>query len=669
MPPPPVAVDSDEDDHHHDDGDDEEEHLIDEIDAPQNSPSRLIVTHDGLLDRSVLKRVDGWMYKKGGAVNARGGFRNWKKRWFVLDSVDFLGSEGFELRYYDRPGGKLKGRIGLNDVDVRKSNHKNVKFEFQSILQSGGALQLRCNKEEERMEWIDTLNTVVAYLRKMRTSSTMLLDGYDPMCEDDEESHRIGEELAQNCQAFGPGLFGSEAGQPAQFMIEIHDLMGQKVTRGGMPITATISNESCLYYVAILENDEGLYFGHYTLGRCGKYQLSIKLNDEHHIFGSPFDIEILPSKTIAKFCTAEGEALEKLSTKNATTFTITAMDGYGNAKNRGGDPFEVGVMGPAKLLDLQDNGDGTYLCSIEALQIATNNPSSVMIMVSLYGKTIVGSPFKPIIIDGGLSHSSRNPSASMLPASPAASVTSNQPLSLSHLNVRQQDGGSSVGKQSISKQSTATQQGMGVGTANNFDPPLPPPPKFTPNFQQQPPLVTSPKPMSTTGSRLAPSLDALESQNTSMSRLERSRQRALMAKSLAENNSVAKQNNEQQTLPSTNNFNQNHGGTRMQNSNTHSEGGFPKPPESKPRQYATTSNPPPVYQPAQNTPAFNAMSSLASTYDTTMGMNDFSALDGNNTTGGAAKGSKLSQLAQRSKSTLQAKKMGLTTASMQVVSA
>lgn len=631
--------------------DSDEEHsqedLIEEIDAPMGSPNRLIVTHDGLLDRSVLKKTEGWMYKKGGAVNARGGFRNWKKRWFVLESVDFLGSEGFELRYFDAPGGKLKGKVGLNDVDVHsesRSTHKNVKFEFQLILQSGGVLQLSCDKEEEREEWIDTFNVVIAYLRKITTSSTMLLDGYDPMCEDDEESHRIGEELAQNCQAFGPGLFGSEAGQPAQFVIEIHDLMGQKVTRGGMPINATISDGTCLYYVAILENDEGLYFGHYTIGRCGKYQLSIKLNDEHHIFGSPFDIEILPSKTIAKFSTAEGEALEKLSTKTASTFTITAMDGYGNAKIRGGDPFEVGVMGPAKLIDLQDNGDGNYLCSVEALPVASGNPSSVMITVSLYGKPIVGSPFKPIIIDASINNTSRMLSSTNapIPYSPSGSLAS-QPLSIAQL-----------GGRSASKEKPASTSSTQPHLYNDPNAPLPPPPKFTPNFQQQPPLNTSPKPLSGGASRLAPSIDAAEGQST-MSRLERSRQRALMAKSLAENNnSKANNNSATNQISATSNHSPPPSQSAALVSSTYNNMGesMPRPPETVHRQFATQSNPPPPYQPTQTAANMNSSTAM----DSDMGLNDLSLSQ--NFAGTATRGSKLSQLAQRSKSTLQAKKMG-----------
>jgi hypothetical protein len=49
----------------------------------------------------------------------------------------------------------------------------------------------------------------------------MTLDGYDPLKEDDEESYLIGDELATNCQAYGPGIFGSEAGQQAQFVVQV----------------------------------------------------------------------------------------------------------------------------------------------------------------------------------------------------------------------------------------------------------------------------------------------------------------------------------------------------------------------------------------------------------------------------------------------------------------
>lgn len=105
--------------------------------------SRLVMTHDGNLDTSTLPRMSGYMYKKGGAVNARGGFRNWKKRWFVIAAVDFFDHEGYELQYYDAPNGNLKGSVSLSGVDLyceKKSKHKNVKHEFQIKLQAGRSL-------------------------------------------------------------------------------------------------------------------------------------------------------------------------------------------------------------------------------------------------------------------------------------------------------------------------------------------------------------------------------------------------------------------------------------------------------------------------------------------------------------------------------------------------
>ena len=67
----------------------------------------------------------------------------------------------------------------------------------------------------------------------------------------------------------------------------------------------------------------------------------------------------MPSKTISEQCGAEGECLSYIHTHSTSSFIITAKDIFGNIKSRGGDPFELGVMGPAQLKSLQDNGNGT----------------------------------------------------------------------------------------------------------------------------------------------------------------------------------------------------------------------------------------------------------------------------------------------------------------------
>jgi len=349
--------------------------------------------------------IIGWLYKKGGAVNERGGFRNWKKRYFVLNPIDYRGGKGYELQYFtDNTRTKLKGVIALSGVEIyceEKSRHKKIKFEFQIVLQNGSILQLSSDDENERDDWIDTLNMVVAYLKRLSIASTSAIDGYDPVFEDDEHSYMRGEEIAKNSNAYGPGLFGAEAGQKGHFMIQLNNMKGKKMDKGGMPITIMLQNDEALYYIKVRDNEDGTYSAHYAIGRPGLYHLHIRLNDEHEIFGSPFELEILPSRTIPERCTAEGVALTMAATNQVSSFTITARDSFGNKKTRGGDPFEVGIMGPAQLKAVEDNSDGTYSCFFEAHsteQISYLTPSSLLILVTLNGRHIRGSPFRPAVV-------------------------------------------------------------------------------------------------------------------------------------------------------------------------------------------------------------------------------------------------------------------------------
>ena len=151
-----------------------------------------------------------------------------------------------------------------------------------------------------------------------------------------------GQLIASNSQVFGSGLYGAEAGSHGQFVVQLNDVMNQQVTRGGAPLTITIANDDCLYYLRIHDNGDGSYFVHYVLHKPGEYKLNIKLNDEHHIAGSPFVLTIMPSKTVPEHCTASGDCLSSILTNNTSTFTIYAKDIFHNTKVRGGDPFELG---------------------------------------------------------------------------------------------------------------------------------------------------------------------------------------------------------------------------------------------------------------------------------------------------------------------------------------
>ena len=315
--------------------------------------------HEGI-NPSVLKRTAGYLSKKGGVVNVTAGRRNWRRRWFTIETKQYESFVGYELRYYDAPNGRLKGSVDLTNVEVFCDERPRLgvksKYDFHILLATGNSLQLSCDDHHEREEWLETLNMVIAYARKMVRASANSLDGYDPLYEDEERIFTVGSEIAHNCQAFGPGLFGAEVGQHAQFVIQAHDLLGNAVAVGGMPFTATLTDTECQYYLRISDNNDGTYAAHYVVSRPGVYLLSIRLNDEHEIYGSPYEVEILPSKTIPEKSTVHGESLDTVSAGTACTFTIIARDNFGNQKKKGGDAFEVGIMGSAQLNSLQDNG-------------------------------------------------------------------------------------------------------------------------------------------------------------------------------------------------------------------------------------------------------------------------------------------------------------------------
>lgn len=489
-------------------------------------------------------------YGTGGAVNQRGGFRNWKKRWFTISEVDFLGSLGYELRYFDAPKGKLKGTIGLSEIELfikeTSKEGKRGRHEFQILLQTGGTLELSCDDFEERAEWMDTLNMIIAYHRKILTSSSMTLDGYDPLLDDDEEIYRIGADIAQNCQAYGPALFGSEAGQQSHLIVQVYDSAGQQVTRGGMPLTATLEGADCLYYLRLLDNSDGSYFAQYMVGRAGKYQLSICLNDEHHICGSPFEVEVLPSRTLARYCTASGPVLQSVRLHRTETFTMQAMDGYGNKKVKGGDPFEVAVMGSAQLKDLVDHGDGTYTCTIQASGGSVAHSSSLMITVTLLGKPIAGSPFKPVIVDddsaaqapnkGQQSAKKKAPRSASLPPSPLSALESleqpsqpplpplpsqQDPMPQSTTPARQQQLQPSAEVESATIASKTPVAAATIAKSSAMHSPA----TLSSRTAAVPVPVRTPLTSPTTPGSAA---------GSSLSRLERSRQRAMLAKSLAE---------------------------------------------------------------------------------------------------------------------------------------
>lgn len=335
-------------------------------------PSKLLITSEGELDPQLLVRREGWLWKKGGAINVSkfAGRRNWKYRWFELTPIQLFGKTAYEIQYWESEKKKKHlGSVALNEVEIfreSRSKKQEERHEFQLLLQHGKTFQLAAETDEERDEWVETLNIVIAYIKKLSVTAGLILgvDGYDPNNEDVPAVYKKGDTFALSCQAFGAGLFGTEAGQKGKFAIVLRDSNGDQLTKGGMPITISIHNKECLYYLRVNDHLNGTYSAHYVLAKPDSYKMHIRINDEHDIFGSPFDLTVLPSRTVPVRCAAEGYALKEVFAGGLiNTFTIVARDDFSNHKSRGGEPFEVGVIGPAQLRKLTDNGDGKQMLS------------------------------------------------------------------------------------------------------------------------------------------------------------------------------------------------------------------------------------------------------------------------------------------------------------------
>ena len=150
----------------------------------------------------------------------------------------------------------------------------------------------------------------------------------------------------------------------------------------------------------VTDNEDGTYSAVYNVSAAGTYSLSILLDDDHHILGSPFHVDVTPGEVEAARCTAAGDGAAVATPGEAAYLTIEARDAFGNKLANGGHPFEVALVGPARLRALQDQGDGTYGCAYEVAGSAAGYATDgalVQISVTMSGVPIQGSPFAPVL--------------------------------------------------------------------------------------------------------------------------------------------------------------------------------------------------------------------------------------------------------------------------------
>lgn len=194
---------------------------------------------------------------------------------------------------------------------------------------------------------------------------------------------------ARKSVAYGPGFEDASTGNPAVFMIRAKDAKGNNVTRGGDKFEAKLVDPSGVSIPAtIKDNGNGTYVATLQPNVPGNHVLEITL-DGTPISNSGTSINVRqdvdPSKS-----TLSGSGIEKASTVEPTSFTITAKDKSGNLVPRGGEKFDVKIStsnGYPVDSQIKDNKDGTYTVTYQPLA-----PGKTTIAVNLNGAPVGNSP-------------------------------------------------------------------------------------------------------------------------------------------------------------------------------------------------------------------------------------------------------------------------------------
>ncbi|KAH8053560.1 translation initiation factor IF-2 [Aureococcus anophagefferens] len=242
-----------------------------------------------------------------------------------------------------------------------------------------------------------------------------------------KQSWDLGDEDAKRCYPTGAGLFNATCGSPAAFVVETLDERGDPLDSGGLSFTATLENESHLFKLDVVDENSGTYACEYRVAPPpGLYELSILLNDEFHVEGSPFTCTVAPGPAVAHNSALRGDGVARAAPGDEAHFCLQARDAHGHDLQAGGAAVEVRIDGPAAVVALTDDGDGSYTCCYEvedatgsgdalgerpdawvaargkadARLPAASHPldSKVLVHVLLDSKHVAGSPFAPEIV-------------------------------------------------------------------------------------------------------------------------------------------------------------------------------------------------------------------------------------------------------------------------------
>ena len=133
---------------------------------------------------------------------------------------------------------------------------------------------------------------------------------------------------------------------------------------------------------------------------AGRYNIHVSLikidGKQVAVGGSPYSIEIIAGPVSASNCKAEGKGLETGRVGDEGVFRILAFDKFSNPIRRGGDVFDVKIVGPfSTAITPVDCGDGSYNASY-----TITKAGSYKITISVNATQIAGSPFSLVLVEG-----------------------------------------------------------------------------------------------------------------------------------------------------------------------------------------------------------------------------------------------------------------------------
>ncbi|KAL3778635.1 hypothetical protein HJC23_001584 [Cyclotella cryptica] len=230
---------------------------------------------------------------------------------------------------------------------------------------------------------------------------------------------------ARKSVAVGEGLYWGVAGRELSFMITPNDEFGN--FRGWPELSLVHDSRHLDEFLAtaeLIDSNVGYlqvpvniaydvttrkFRASYSAITCGLYRLNVTIlseksrNDPHHLFGSPFMVEIQPGATFAPQSIAYGGyghcsslispcsgLYHGMAGKNST-FTLDAYDKHRNKRNSGDDEWSVTITGAFDDYHygtVEDHLNGTYSISVVPIRAGSNE-----LHIKLNGSPVRGSPF------------------------------------------------------------------------------------------------------------------------------------------------------------------------------------------------------------------------------------------------------------------------------------